>query len=169
MKRNLKENADDFGVMLTQMALNPDNGGGFASEKKWVYRGWQCEVVWRSMRYLHGTQGYYCGYAKALDPNAPHLDGEQQDELRVHGGITYDYPKEKGYGFDCAHYDDLHPDSDTQDLAWVKEEVENMVDDILLLLHKHHGYDEPDVVDGSLTHLLPTQGTDDSIMPVTGE
>jgi hypothetical protein len=78
---------------------------------------------------------WYCGYVRFKV--APITDtrtcGGVLDRVDCHGGVTYAAIGSDGsgvYGFDCNHSFDRN-DPDTEDMEWLKAEVERMRESIL--------------------------------------
>jgi len=64
--------------------------------REWTHAGRECKVVIVRV----GPAGHYCGYAKTT--LEAHYD-ELQDDIDIHGGLTYGVDAEGWLGFDCAH------------------------------------------------------------------
>ncbi|MBI2136846.1 hypothetical protein HYU06_07275 [Candidatus Woesearchaeota archaeon] len=110
-------------------------------KKCWTYNGKHCVVTYC---------GWFCGYAETILKD----DDLAENEISVHGGITYagDLKKidrkltNKYYGFDCGHaYDHMEimngkcpncifgMNCHKWTIKEVKQEVERMVDQIVIL------------------------------------
>jgi hypothetical protein len=96
-------------------------------EKKWVYKGLKCAVIFV-------RQSHRCGYV-GLKKDHPYY-GKDYDEIDVdvHGGLTFgDFGDDKfldkdlyWLGFDCAHLGDKTLGSsfaDDNERFWTLEEV----------------------------------------------
>lgn len=93
MDNNFKE----VSIMLTKMIEE-------GNHKLGEYHGWKYEII------RIPTTGHLCGYI-FFDRKATEEEFEIMDH-NFHGGVTWGFegkPNQGKYGFDCAHYMDLHP------------------------------------------------------------
>lgn len=109
-----------------------------SDRKDFIYKGHACRVL----RMI--PCGYLCGYVGIT--KASPLYGvdycELYEDVSIHGGLTYSGKMSDSdkwwFGFDCAHYGDrlpLYSDGTGvyRDMDYVKNEVENLVEQLIKL------------------------------------
>lgn len=77
--------------------MDPRDYPSSETVEEWEYNGRECKILWIQLGPDHG---HWTGYATTT------LDGsyiDYEDEIRVHGGITYGIDDEGFIGFDCGH------------------------------------------------------------------
>ena len=105
--------------------------------KDFTYKEHECRVL----RVL--ATGHLCGYVGVCTSSPLYgIDYEFLDSVEVHGGLTYSGKMSDSdkwwFGFDCAHFGDrlpLYSDGTGvyRDMDYVKNEVENLVEQLIKL------------------------------------
>lgn len=104
-------------------AISTKIANGRKVEKDVITMGrYRCLVV------LDETMFHRCGYI-IVPPEHPFADGKHDNDVHVHGGVTYSEPSGDGgwvYGFDCAHINDI-PDVEAAKRTLSGEKLEGFM------------------------------------------
>lgn len=105
--------------------------------KDFTYKERECRVLRMPIT------GHLCGYVGVCTSSPLYgIDYGSLDSVEVHGGLTYSGKMSDSdkwwFGFDCAHYGDhlpLYSDGTGvyRDMDYVKNEVENLVEQLIKL------------------------------------
>lgn len=103
--------------------------------KRWEYRELPCKLKKVELlpedvrdRFPQNRGYHFCGYVQA-----PSTDFDNQD-IEVHGGVTYGPDEDRWIGFDAGHWMDTPEGPNAEnaiDEDWLTKETEHLVDEVL--------------------------------------